>query len=594
MIDRQLAETDISTVSEKSSTLSFAMGITGYSAGLVACWLLLGFGSIKPFSLLSLGGDSLATLNDAKNYINGNGFRINPSLAFPGVQDNAFFPSFDFSYRAFMRVAAQFTHDPAAIYYLLYVVGVGAMFAATAFALRSLRFDHWLSIIGAVVYTVSPWLVFRSFVHDFLALYYSAPLGAALALRVGLNPPTNLWRLRGRTGIAVSLLVIATSGLYYAYFSLMFLAFVGIVVASSNMDWRPLLTIAISTFIVVALLLVTGFGSGLVDVLTGNIPTVKRAAGAQLVFGLNFAEATHLFDSIPSLRWVHKEYIDFWPYLNSPQGLLDWPGIALTLVIFASPLILTVAGFSAGPRSYWASLIFLASACVVFGVIYSMDGGLAYYFNLFVTPYIRATDRIIPFLSFFALVMMLSAIEVWLAKRAVAMTSAAVVTITVLLVSMVPTVNGLASRETTIMEAPVLTKNIASIKNVLATKDREGITAILQFPHVPWPETGPMRGFDLYSLQDYFILDSAGSNTKWSYGGYETQPSYLAVKNAVDQNKSHNLVAAASKLGFDGALIEKPPFEENGWQILAANIGENACKVFEDDLRILYVFRACR
>ena len=264
---------------------------------------------------------------------------------------------------------------------------------------------------------VSPWLVVRGFSHDFLSLYYSVPLGAALAVRLWLNPKTAPWQI---SGIVASLLIIATSGLYYAFFSLMFIAFVGVVSAASHRNWNPIKTIVIWAIVVFPLLVVTGYGSGLVDVVLGIIKPVKRLAGSQLVFGLNFAEATHLFDSVPSMQWVHQEYIAFWPYLRDPHNLPDWPGLALTSVIFASPLLLAiVAGSSTTGRrlSYWASTIFIALTCIVFGVIYSMEGGLAYYFSLFVQPSIRATDRVIPFLSFFALVVVLATVEICLERR---------------------------------------------------------------------------------------------------------------------------------------------------------------------------------
>ncbi|MGY3621247.1 hypothetical protein [Bradyrhizobium sp. USDA 10063] len=569
--------------------------VGGYAGGLIACWLLLGFGRIRPFTLLGFNNDALVTLAYIKNYINWNGFRINTSLAFPGVQDSAYFPSFDFSYRAFMRIVALFVHDPAAIYYLLYVVGIAAMFGATVYALRSLRFNHWLSIIGAVVYVVSPWLILRALNHDFLALYFSVPLGAALAMRVGLSPTGNIWQRHGRVGTIVSLLLIATSGLYYAYFSLMFIAFIGTVVALANRTWRPVPTIAISAIIVVPILLVTGFGSGLLDVIAGNIPTVKRAAGQQLILGLNFAEATHLFDSIPFLRWVHREYIDFFPYLKFPNDLPDWPGLALTATILASPLVAAASGFSTGSRSHVASLIFLASACTVFGIIYSIQGGLAYYVNLFVNPSIRGTDRIIPFLSFFALVVLLALVQAGIAARSVVSISGAVAVVAALVVSMIPSINGLRSRvielNSTLARSDA---NLSSIRNLLAAKDREGITAVLQLPHVVWPEAGPMRGFDVYSLMGYFILDRPGSTTRWSYGGSEKQPTFLATARAIENNKTGHLAAAAASLGFDGISIEKPPFQEAEWRTLAANVSAEACKVFEDDLRILYAVRPCR
>ncbi|MBR0850293.1 hypothetical protein JQ543_21290 [Bradyrhizobium diazoefficiens] len=553
----------------------------GYGAGIALCWLLLGFGSIRPFSLLTIGGDNLSTLNFAKNYINGSGFRINPSLGFPGVQDNAYFVSFDFSYRAFMRAVALFTNDVGTVYYLLYVAGIAAMFASAAFALRSLRFGHLLSIGGAVVYVVSPWLVFRSFNHDFLALYFSVPLGAALALRVALEPKASLWHL---TGAVVPLAVIATSGLYYAYFSLMFI----ILAAAAAFPTRgrnPLIMAAVAVAVVVPLLLVTGFGSALLDL--ASLPIIKRHAGQQLVYGLNFAEATTLFNHVGPLRWVHEEYRSFWPYLSLPHDLDDWPGFALTGIIFASPLAVAAAGFDQGPRSYRRSLVFLSAACIVFGIVYAMDGGLGYYVGLFVNPLIRATDRIIPFLAFFALVIALAAVEALIARRSMIIARAIVAA---LLVSMIPSFYGLANRSAAIISSSA--ENVGSIRKLLAAKDKADIKAILQIPHAEWPETAPVRGFDMRSLQKYFILDRPRSGTRWSYGGSATQPAFLAVSGII-RDQSRDLASAARGMEFDGVVIDKFPLDEAEQHGFQARLNERVCKVYEDALRVLYALRAC-
>src|SRR4051794_15170506 len=77
--------------------------------GWITCLLLVGYGSIDLRALLNIGGDHLGTLNFAKTYINGDGFRFNTSLGFPGVQDNLAFPSFDLSYRSFMWLFAHVT-----------------------------------------------------------------------------------------------------------------------------------------------------------------------------------------------------------------------------------------------------------------------------------------------------------------------------------------------------------------------------------------------------------------------------------------------------------------------------------------------------
>jgi phosphoglycerol transferase len=592
MLDTLITKSAIATDSGISKSGLKLFVVAQYLTALLATLLLLGFGSIKPFSMLALGGDNISTMVFAKNYIDGNGFRINPNLAFPGTQDNAFFPSFDFSYRLFMRLTAKIIHDPVAIYYLMYVFGVTAMFASCAYALRTLGFRHWLCAFAAVVWVVTPWFTFRSLVHDFLALCFTVPLGAALAIRIWLHPELNLWRQGGLVGIVISLLMIATSGLYYAYFSLMFIAFAGVVAAASGQSLRPLLSVLLCSAIIVPVLLLTGFGSALPAVLSGDITPVKRIPEQQLIFGLNFAEATHLLNNIPGLEWVNREYKDFGRYLATEKNLENWPGLALTLVIFASPLIVAVGAFAKGERSYWRSLILASALCLVFGIIYSMSGGLAYYVNLFINASIRATDRIIPFLSFFALVALLAFTENVNRPVFRFFTSSAV--IAALVISIYPAVaTNLRWRQQMIMSSPQMSNNLRSIQNVLDAKNKASLRAILQIPHIEWPETGLMRGYDSLSFQDYFVLDTAHSGTKWSYGSTRQQASFSTVEAILKGNEQAGLADAAGKIGFDGAIVEKQPVEQATWQMWDRNLSNGGCKLFEDEKRILFALHPC-
>jgi hypothetical protein len=158
-----------------------------YSGGLLICAALIsvGFGLFHGFSEFNIAprGDNTFVLSYIKAYIEGYGFRYTDALGYPGVQDNVLHPSTEFSYRLFLWLLARWIKDPFTIYAMMYVAGVAAMFIAAAAALQHLRIRLPLAILGAIVFVVSPFFVARAFGHDFLALYFSVPLGAVLALR---------------------------------------------------------------------------------------------------------------------------------------------------------------------------------------------------------------------------------------------------------------------------------------------------------------------------------------------------------------------------------------------------------------------------
>ena len=563
--------------------------VATYGLGLIVCLALNGFSPFKPASFPAMGGDNLFALNYAKNYINGHGFRYNPSLGFPAIQDNLSFPSFDFSYRLFLRIVGNFTTEAATSYYLMYLVGVCAMFAAAAYALRALGFRHLFAALGATVYVVSPYFVFRSLTHDFLALYFSAPLGAMLALKIGAaSQDVTARRFFREPGVLLSLVVIATSGLYYAFFFVLFATFAGLVASLSQQRLQPLLVAGASASIVFLLLVVTGFGTGLFDVLTGKVHLVRRFAFEQLDYGLTLAEGIHVLANLGPLHRAYINYVSVRPHLSYAAGLEEWPGILLTGVILGSIFLCVIVG-ARKQRHGWTDVIYLASALIIFGIIYSVNGGLAYYFNSFISPSIRATARVMPFLAFFAVVITLASCELLLRRGTLWSRCSAVLLIISLIACMLPSVGAFSRKQNAFLASPSTEADLRSIRSVLAEKDRAGLTAILQLPHVQWPEAGPVKSFEPYSALKYFILDRKHSATKWSYGASAHQQGFIAVKNLVQQNKSDTLASAAMQLGFDGILVEKAAFgKAEEAELQQGILMSGRCKLFEDSARVLF------
>ena len=236
-----------------------------YSVGLLICGALasVALGALAGLFDLTLvpRGDNSFTLSYAKAYIEGFGFRFNPALGYPGVQDNAWHPSFDFSYRLFLWLVTRWTKDPFTAYALMYVAGVAAMFIAAAAALQQLRIRLGLAVLGAIVFVVSPFFASRAFGHDFLALYFSVPLGAVLALRTtDVLDRLDIARTLREPFVAISIVVCGTSGIYYCFFTCMFIAFAAAVQSIAKRNWSPLLFALSASLLMVVLMVVSGIG----------------------------------------------------------------------------------------------------------------------------------------------------------------------------------------------------------------------------------------------------------------------------------------------------------------------------------------------
>ena len=572
-----------------------------YSVGLLLCGALISvrYGLFRDSFDLTLvpRGDNTFALGYIKSFIEGYGFRYTDALGYPGVQDNYLHPQFEFSYRLFLWLVARWIKDPFTVYAVMYVAGVAAMFIATAAALQNLRIRLELAILGAIVFVVSPYFFSRAFVHDFLALYYSVPLGAALALlTTDVQARSDIGRMLREPFIAIAIVVCATSGIYYAFFTCMFLAFAAAVASVARRNWSPLLFALTASFVMIVLTAVSGIGiGGIVDALTGSIQRVRRFPTEQIMYGLRMSDVAGVIGSIPGLTKYINEYRNL---VGPTSGRFEFPGPMLTAIILASPLLLATLGVwqpAAGEdddRRRRRTIILTASACIVFGIFYAVPGGIGYVFGVFVFAAIRETQRIIPFLSFFALVILLTFAEMVLRSSARRAARCGIGALLILLVAgMLPT---LLSRRhpPTLVQTPEIKASVASIRDLLRVKDVHGVTTVLQLPHVAWPEQHTIRAFDPYDHFMGFLYDTHQSKTRWSYGSTLSQPAFRTLKSVVDDHREAGLVAAAAKLGFDAILIEKPAYDAGELASLRANIERDvapACRIYEDALRILYL-----
>jgi hypothetical protein len=390
--------------------------------------------------------------------------------------------------------------------------------------------------------------------------------------------------------------VCGTSGLYYGFFTCMFAAFAGTVWSIGKRTWSPLLFALLTSVLTVVLLAVTGLGiDGLLDLLTGSINAVRRLPTEQIMYGLRMPDVAGVIGSIPGLRPLLDEYRGL--VQHTGEGRFEFPGPVLTLIILASPLLLAALGASqpADDESErrWRTNAFMACACIVFGVFYAVPGGIGYVFGVFVFSAIRATQRIIPFLTFFALVAILSLVEMVLRSSRSRVARLAVgVLIVALLVGMLPMLRAAPGGRAVIVREPAIKANVASIHDLLRAKNLNGVTAVLQLPHVAWPEQPPIRGFDPYNHWHGFIYDSYPSRTRWSYGSHLSQGAFRTLKSAVDAHREAGLVGAAAALEFDAILVEKSAYDAGELKSLRANIERDiapACVIYEDTIRILYL-----
>src|SRR2546430_1001111 len=80
--------------------------------GSITTLFLLGYNYIDFTMPMHIVSDHFYALTEAKNYINGHGFRFNPNLGYPGIHDDIFFTTFDSSYKTILWLGSRLSNNP--------------------------------------------------------------------------------------------------------------------------------------------------------------------------------------------------------------------------------------------------------------------------------------------------------------------------------------------------------------------------------------------------------------------------------------------------------------------------------------------------
>lgn len=573
------------------------------SSGALLCLWLTGWFGLNLRDPLSFSGDHMLWLGYARSFIEGHGFRWSDSLGFPGMRDHMYHPTFYLSQKSLMWITARLLDNPAAVISVFYAFGIIFTYGACYWTLRRLSITCALAIVGSVAFVVTPYFAFRAGNHDPFAVCYSVPLGAMLAIRVGLHE-TNGHALSLRQRLADPLawllvLLVSASGVYFAFFTAVFVSFAGAVAAVARHHIEPAARAVLLSIGIVVGLLVTGPGLGLIDILNGTVQTPVRQAMEQSMYGLSVG------DAVRSL--AHAPFTPPW-WAAGVRGMGfegtfgEWPGLLLTLVILASPAIalgIALAGpFGNGHGERRRQLVALCAGMAAFGVFFAARGGLGLLFNHIVTASFRAQSRIMPFLTFFAIVIVL----VWVQQaRAGRRRWPRIVVPLILVGGLVSSIAESSPRfplqtmQRAWLASEAQIGNRHSILDMLERLRESGARTVLQLPVVSWPEVAPMRGFTPYHFELPHVLDKAHSGVRWSYGMSVGQPMFTRLSSVVDAHRDDRLVAAAAGLGFDAISIEKGALsapELAAWIAAIETELDPACRVFDDARRLLYVFAA--
>ena len=370
------------------------------------------------------GGDGLQHLMFTKAFVENGWYLHNPSLGAPGEMDLREFPAADTLPGVITLGLGLFTHDPALLVNLLYLLTYPLTALCALYACRRMGISTGPAILAGVLYAFLPYHFWRGTGHLYLSCYFVAPLAILVAWWVATGQLLDRTKGGGARRLALAgaiCMVVSMAGVYYPFFAGIFLAVGSLAALCRRRDWRHFVAGGALAALLTAGTLLCLLPTLLFLHTHPHPPASQRTVADTELYGLKLVQlvlppASHRLDSFRASTKTYNQSTLQWNENSSAAlGLLGSIGcVGLLGWLLFRPF----THISANERSSGASfrlgdtldtLGMFNGAAVLYGTV----GGFGVLFALFISPQVRALNRISVYIGFLSLAAVAACFDHW-------------------------------------------------------------------------------------------------------------------------------------------------------------------------------------
>jgi len=579
----------------------FNKNIFVFTIGILCAWIFSGFILLNFFLPKSLWGDHIFLLIIVKTFIDWNSFFSNNSLGYPGTFTWIGFPYSDYSQRILLFLAAIVSKNAVFATNLYYLLIVSLIFSSSYFVLLKYTKNIYYSLFGSLMFVLTPYFEVRSTGHDLLAAYYCIPWAFYLFYEIILLKPEKMhildFKFFFRIPIILSLLILASSGVYYTAFSGMFLMASSLFLALRRKNIRYFYLGIQSTTIILILLIIL-FSPFLMHLFKENIHLPSRSFTEQPLVGVRISD--NLWTLSNYFKNPYLESYSAWRSspAQSPEGYDFWPGILLSTFSIVSIFFIpyfsgkTINNKNEGMQkfSFDHEILFILCSYVILLLLTAVPYGLGLIFNFLFTPDIRNYNRLSPFFTFasiilFALVLKTNSSNIRFLSKYVYLLVAAF-----FVLNCYPVFLFISKTQSQLLNDGNYSSEIKSIHSTLASIHKFHLKHIYQGPEIFWPEAPEIQRFDSYDHALLYIFDKDKSSVRWSYGLMSNVPEYHLLSMIEAEKDRNDSAVQLSCLGFDGIVLERRGYSDGDIHEWTKGLQQNAGStlIHSDPLRIVF------
>ena len=548
------------------------VGVVGIGA-----WFLVGFSRIDLNVPMNYEHDAFEYAMVSQTVNQTGGYMTNDHLGAPFGQDLHDFPyGADNLNIAALRVLNGITGNPGLSLNLLYFLGYPLAALGSFLALRRLKVSAGISCVAAILISFAPYHQSRAVGHLFLSSYYMVPFGVLLViLACASDAPLVGWRARRDVPVLLGCAALASTGAYYALFTVLLLGIVGLASAFGRRSLRPLKSAVFMSVAIVGVLAINLAPSLVWRATHSDNPSVAARWPIETeLYGLKITAMLMPIPNhrVPPLAHVGAKYLKYTPLPSEGGqqiGLVAVAGLALLLASAIATLFrrrtdgvaetAQLPGVKGSRGAEWEAL----RGLVLGAILLSTVGGFSFLLSAGGLSELRGWNRmsiVIMTACIFAVAMALEHVRTRLSRGLFGVALAVIA-----LVGVVDQVGVLPADFHTVAE-----QEFRSDRQFFHDVSRGlgGAGAVLQLPYVSYPETPTVYGTGAFDPVAGFLH---APELRWSFGGMRGRvPGWQERLNvATPLDVAHQGAA----MNFDAIVVDHRGFADGGAALTAGLLG---------------------
>jgi phosphoglycerol transferase len=494
-----------------------------------------------------LAGDATSADYIFKSILEHGSYTRNPDVGAPFGATMYDYPIPEPTHHAFIRLIGLFSKDPFVAFNVFYLLGFAAAAFTACWALRSSGIRRPFAIAGAIAFSLLPYHFMR-LGHIFLASYAAIPVFGYYALRLATYRAPHVpgsARIGWLPVLAIAL--AAGTGVYYAWFGLLFIVFAAALGSARSRLWQPLRIGTVYAATVVAVVAFALLPNAIYHLAEGSnaAAVAARLPQESEIYGLRI---TQLLFPTPGHRIAA-----FSAFMSAYQQSAPNVNENLTAAlggIGSLGFIVALGALFFGDERRHAGLWAAGAACVA-AVLYATIGGFGAIVGRLLTPDLRGLNRISVFIAFFALYAFFAAVETATRgrRRVGVETACAIALVAVACFDQIPTHLSHQNAEALAPRSALYARMRAALPDG---------ARVFELPYTYFPESPhPVGSYGL--LEPYLFTNGL----KWSFGDMRGRPADV-WNEQVAALGGKEFSDALARAGFAAVYVDRRGYKDGG------------------------------